>query len=122
MTVTFSETVEVEGTPRLIELGGGSRTATIRVVQERRLWYSNTRWPRGKATRTGWASRPTACRAGPSGTRPATCAKLDHDGVAADSGHKVDGVKPELAASGGAVVDGTTLTLTYGAAGQELNA
>ena len=28
-------------------------------------------------------------------------------------GHKVDAVKPELAASGGAVVDGTTLTLTY---------
>ena len=29
------------------------------------------------------------------------------------AGHKVDGVKPELAASGGAVVDGTTLRLTY---------
>ena len=40
-------------------------------------------------------------------------AVLDHDGVAADSGHKVDGVRPRLAASGGAVVDGTTLTLTY---------
>ena len=40
-------------------------------------------------------------------------AKLDHEGLAADSGHKVDGVKPELAASGGAVVNGTTLTLTY---------
>ena len=40
-------------------------------------------------------------------------AKLDHEGLAADSGHKVDGVKPELAASGGAVANGTTLTLTY---------
>ena len=40
-------------------------------------------------------------------------AKLDHEGLAADSGHKVDGVKPELAATGGAVVNGTTLTLTY---------
>ena len=28
------------------------------------------------------------------------------------AGHKVDGVKPELAATG-AVVNGTTLTLTY---------
>ena len=33
-------------------------------------------------------------------------AELDHDGLAADSGHKVDGVRPRLAASGGAVVDG----------------
>ena len=40
-------------------------------------------------------------------------AELDHDGLAADSGHKVDGVRPRLAASGGAVVDGTRLTLTY---------
>ena len=40
-------------------------------------------------------------------------AELDHDGVAADAGHKVDGVRPRLAASGGAVVNGTTLTLTY---------
>ena len=40
-------------------------------------------------------------------------AELDHDGLAADSGHKVDAVRPELAASGGAVVNGTTLTLTY---------
>ena len=40
-------------------------------------------------------------------------AVLDHDGLAADSGHKVDGVRPRLAASGGAVVDGPRLTLTY---------
>ena len=40
-------------------------------------------------------------------------AVLDHGGLAADSGHKVDAVKPQLAATGGAVVDGTRLTLTY---------
>ena len=40
-------------------------------------------------------------------------AVLGHDGLAANSGHKVDAVKPELAATGGAVVNGTTLTLTY---------
>ena len=38
---------------------------------------------------------------------------LGHAGLAADSGHKVDAVKPELAASGGAVVDGTMMTLTF---------
>ena len=40
-------------------------------------------------------------------------AVLDHEALAADSSHKVDGVKPELAATGGAVVDGATLTLTW---------
>ena len=40
-------------------------------------------------------------------------AELDHDGLSADSNHKVDGVKPALASTGGAVVNGTTLTLTY---------
>ena len=40
-------------------------------------------------------------------------AVLDHEALAADSSHKVDGVKPELAVTGGAVVDGATLTLTW---------
>ena len=41
-------------------------------------------------------------------------AVLDHDGAGQPTaGHKVDAVKPELAASGGAVVDGTRLTLTW---------
>ncbi len=34
--------------------------------------------------------------------------------MAADSQHQVDGVKPTLASSDGAVVNGTTLTLVYG--------
>ena len=38
---------------------------------------------------------------------------LNHDGLAVDSGHKVDGVKPQLTATDSAVVDGGTLTLTY---------
>ena len=40
-------------------------------------------------------------------------ASLAHSVRGAQSGHKVDGVKPRLAATGGAVVNGTTLTLTY---------
>ena len=40
-------------------------------------------------------------------------AVLGHEAVTPQAGHKVDGVKPELAATGGAVVNGTTLTLTY---------
>ena len=40
-------------------------------------------------------------------------ALLDHQAVAADTSHRVDGVKPGLAATGGAVVNLATLTLTY---------
>ena len=43
-------------------------------------------------------------------------AVLTHDGLAADAGHKVDGVKPALAANRGAAVDASSLALTYGEA------
>ena len=41
-------------------------------------------------------------------------AVLDHGGLAANSGHKVDGIKPALTEADGAVVNLGTLTLTYG--------
>ena len=73
VTVTFSETVEVTGAPQLsLELGEGREQRPTRAGRERRPWSLLTRWPAGKATPTVWASRPTACRAGPSPTRPAT--------------------------------------------------
>ena len=40
-------------------------------------------------------------------------AELGHEVLAANSGHKVDGVRPELETTGGAVANGETLTLTY---------
>ena len=61
VTVTFSETVEVTGTPRLqIELGGGAERRTIKEVRGRRRWCLAMRWLRGKATPTGWGLKPTA--------------------------------------------------------------
>ena len=43
VTVTFSETVEVTGTPELrLELGEGQRTATYEGGRERRRWCSAT--------------------------------------------------------------------------------
>ena len=41
-------------------------------------------------------------------------AVLNHAPVAAESRHQVDGIKPTLASSDGAVVNGRTLTLAYG--------
>ena len=116
VTVTFSETVEVTGTPRLqLELGGGVRTAAYRsgtgtaaLVFAYEVAYGE-RDADGVSIEADSLSR----NGGTIQDEADNDAVLDHDGLAADAGHKVDAVKPELAASGGAVVDGTRLTLTW---------
>ena len=114
VTVTFSETVEVTGTPQLsLELGegrptadyeGGSGTAALGFAYEVAGGESD---PDGVGVEAGSLSGGTI-RDGPGNN-----AVLDHDRLAADAGHKVDAVKPRLAATGEAVADGTTLTLAY---------
>ena len=114
VTVTFSEMVEVTGTPQLsLELGegrptadyeGGSGTAALVFAYEVAGGESDTD---GVGVEAGSLSGGTI-RDGPGNN-----AVLDHDRLAADAGHKVDAVKPQLAATGGAVADGTTLTLAY---------
>ena len=114
VTVTFSETVEVTGTPRLqIELGGGSRTADYQGGSGTAALVFEYEVADGESDTDGVGVEADSLSGGTIRDEARNNAELDHDGVAADSGHKVDGVKPELAASGGAVVDGTTLTLTY---------
>ena len=113
VTVTFSETVEVTGTPQLrLELGGGRRTADYEGGSGTAALVFAYTVADGESDTDGMGIEADSL----SGTiqdEARNNAELDHDGLAADSGHKVDGVRPRLAASGGAVVDGTTLTLTY---------
>ena len=114
VTVTFSETVEVTGTPRLqIELGGGSRTADYQGGSGTAALVFEYEVADGESDTDGLGVEADSLSGGTIRDEARNNAELDHDGLAADSGHKVDAVKPELAASGGAVVDGTTLTLTY---------
>ena len=114
VTVTFSETVEVTGTPRLqIELGGGSRTADYQGGSGTAALVFEYEVADGDSDMDGVGVEADSLSGGTIRDEARNNAELDHDGVAADAGHKVDGVKPRLAASGGAVVDGTTLTLTY---------
>ena len=114
VTVTFSETVEVTGTPRLqIELGGGSRTAAYEGGSGTAALVFAYEVAEGESDTDGVGVEADSLSGGTIRDEARNNAELDHDGVAADAGHKVDGVKPELAASGGAVVNGTTLTLTY---------
>ena len=114
VTVTFSETVVVTGTPRLsLELGGGSRTATYGGGSGTAALVFGYEVADGESDTDGVGVEADSLSGGTIRDEARNNAELDHDGVAADAGHKVDGVKSELAASGGAVVNGTTLRLTY---------
>ena len=114
VTVTFSETVEVTGTPQLrLELGGGRRTADYEGGSGTAALVFAYKVADGESDTDGMGIEADSLSGGSIRDEARNNAELDHDGLAADSGHKVDGVRPRLAASGGAVVDGTTLTLTY---------
>ena len=114
VTVTFNETVEVEGTPQLtLELGGGTRSAAYEGGSGTAVLVFAYEVADGESDTGGVAVEEDSLSGGTIEDTSDNPAELNHDGLAADTGHKVDGVKPELAASGGAVVDGTTLTLTY---------
>ena len=114
VTVTFSETVEVTGTPRLqIELGGGSRTANYQGGSGAAALVFAYEVAEGESDTDGVGVEADSLTGGTIRDEARNNAELDHDGLASDSGHRVDGVKPELTASGGAVVNGTTLRLTY---------
>ncbi len=114
VTVTFSETVVVTGTPRLrLEFGGGTRTATYEGGSGTAALVFEYEVADGESDTDGVGVEADSLSGGTIRDEARNNAELDHDGVAADAGHKVDGVKSELAASGGAVVNGTTLRLTY---------
>ena len=114
VTVTFSETVEVTGTPRLrLELGGGRRTAGYQGGSETAALVFEYEVAEGESDTDGVGVEADGLSGGTIQDEARNNAELDHDGVAADAGHQVDGVRPRLAVSGGAVVNGTTLRLTY---------
>ena len=114
VTVTFSETVEVTGTPELrLELGGGQRTATYQGGSGTAALVFGYTVAAGESDMDGVGVEADSLSGGTIRDGAGHNAVLDHQAVAANASHKVDGVKPALAATGGALVDGTTLTLTY---------
>ena len=116
VTVTFSETVEVEGTPWLrLELGGNARPASYQGGSSTAVLVFGYEVAEGESDDDGVGVEADSLATGGGTIRDAAVndAVLEHDGLAADSGHKVDGVRPRLVATGRAVVNGTTLTLTF---------
>ena len=118
VTVTFSETVVVTGTPGLrLNVGGVNRTAHYRGGTGAAAVFIY-RVADGDSDTDGVSIEADSRTLNGGRIRDGANnnALLTHDGLAADAGHKVDGVKPALAANGGAVLNGATLTLTYGEA------
>ena len=115
VTVTFSETVVVTGTPRLsLNVGGVSRTAACQSGAGAAAVFVYM-VADGESDDVGVSVEANSLTLNGERIRDGANnnAVLTHDGLAADAGHKVDGVKPALAANRGAVVNGATLTLTY---------
>ena len=114
VTVTFSETVVVTGTPRLtLNLGGRSRTANYQDVTGAAVRFEY-QVVSGDSAAYGVSLDANRLSGGTIRDGARNNAVLNHAPVAADSRHRVDGVKPALATTDGAVVNGTTLTLAYG--------
>ena len=113
VTVTFRETVEVAGTPQLNWSLAEARTAVYRGGTGTAALVFAYEVADGESDTDGVGVEADSLSGGTITDEARNNAVLDHDGLAADAGHKVDAVKPKLAASGGAVVDGTRLTLTW---------
>ena len=113
LTATFSEPVNVTGSPQLaLELGGQSETATYdRGSGTNKLVFTHTVGA-GDQSNTIWVS-PNAITLN-DGTINSTAhgfaANLSHNGFAIANSHIIDGVSPTLQSAG---VNGAALTLTY---------
>ena len=121
--VTFTEAVDVTGTPTLtIDVGGSdetlgyhSGTGTAALLFTGYTVAESEEDPDGIAIEANKLATGggTITKAGVSGID----AVLTHPAVAADSGHKVDGVRPTLVTTGGDAprtsADGTKVVLTY---------
>ena len=116
VTVTFTQAVTVTGSPQLtLNVGGEDRTAGYVSVTGAAVVFSYT-VAAGESDRNGVSIEANSLSLNVGTIRDSmddTDAVLNHQALADDSQHRVDGVKPELLSTGGAVVNGATLTLTY---------
>ena len=114
VTVIFSEKVEVEGTPQLrLRVGTRTRTAGYLRGTGTAALVFGYEVADGESDTDGVGVEADSLSGGTIRHVAGNDAVLDHEAVAPQAGHKVDGVRP---AFGSAAVDGSSLTLTYGEA------
>ena len=116
VTVTFSETVEVEGTPQLrLRVGSRTRTAGYLRGPDTAALVFGYELADGDEDTDGVSIEAgrIALNGGTIKDEADNNAVRVHGSVATQAGHKVDGVRPAFVS---AAVDGASLTLTYGEA------
>ena len=114
-TVTFDETVVVTGRPRLtLKVGGRDRTADYQSVTGGAVRFEY-QVVAGDSDPDGVSIEANRLSRGGGTIRDGSQndAVLEHDALADNTQHKVDGVAPVLVDPDAAVVNGATLTLTY---------
>ena len=115
VTVTFSENVVVAGTPQLtLTVGDEDRTADYDSVTDAETLFLY-KVVTGDVDTNGVsiAVDSLSLNGGQIKDGSDNQANLEHRALGNQSRHRVDGIKPKLASTGGAVVNGSTLTLTY---------
>ena len=113
VTVTFSETVLVTGTPRVtLKVGARDRSANYESVTGAVVVFAYTVATNDSDT-DGVSVEADSLSGGTIRDPSSNDAVRTHSAVAADTGQQVDGIKPVLASTDGAVANGTMLTLAY---------
>ena len=119
VTVTFSQAVEVEGLPELgLRVGRETKPAVYESGMGTTELIFTYRVVEGDKDTDGLSIEASSLLFGRRAIRDKSghAAVVEHEGLAVDPEHKVDGVRPVLAADGEAMVKGDRLILTYGEA------
>ena len=114
-TVRFDKNVTVTGTPQLaLTVGDEDRTADYDSVTDAETLFLY-KVVTGDVDTNGVsiAVDSLSLNGGQIKDGSDNQANLEHRALGNQSRHRVDGIKPKLASTGGAVVNGSTLTLTY---------
>ena len=118
-TVTFSEAVDITGSPQLeLDFAGAAKAATCAAATNTTTMVCEYRVGAGDSAPNGIAIAANKLTGGTiTATGSTTAANLDHGAVAIDADHKVDAIRPTLVTTGGDAprtsTDGAKVILTF---------
>ena len=118
-TVTFSEAVDITGSPQLeLDFDGTAKAATCAAATNTTTMACSYTVATGDSAPDGIAIEANKLTGGTIyATGSTTAADLDHSAVPIDAGHKVDGIRPTLVTTGTDApttsTDGTKVILTF---------
>ena len=118
-TVTFSEAVDITGTPQLeLDFAGTAKAAACAAATNTTTMACSYRVAGGDSAPNGIAIKANKLTGGTiTATGSTTAAVLDHAAVAIDADNKVDAIRPTLVTTGTDApttsTDGTTVILTF---------